>query len=84
MVPLTARQLQVLEFIEQHQARTGSAPTLREISDFLGCASTHTAFCHIAALVKKGWAASAGRSKSRSIRSIRQVHHQCPNCGHRF
>jgi len=55
MTYLTERQRDVLEFIEQALERNGVAPTLREISEAFGFASTASAQKHIALLENKGF-----------------------------
>jgi len=52
---LTERQRDVLEFIESELDRNGVAPTLREISEKFGFASTASAQKHIALLERKGY-----------------------------
>jgi len=55
MTYLTERQRDVLEFIESELERNGVAPTLREISERFGFASTASAQKHIALLERKGF-----------------------------
>lgn len=55
MTYLTERQRDVLEFIEKNLEEVGVAPTLREISDSFGFASTASAQKHIALLERKGF-----------------------------
>ena len=55
MTYLTERQRDVLSFIESQLDRTGIAPTLREISERFGFASTASAQKHIALLERKGF-----------------------------
>jgi repressor LexA len=55
MTYLTERQRDVLSFIEEHLTRRGVAPTLREISERFGFASTASAQKHIALLQRKGY-----------------------------
>jgi len=52
---LTERQRDVLDFIEKSLAENGIAPTLREISEAFGFASTASAQKHIALLQRKGF-----------------------------
>jgi repressor LexA len=51
---LTARQQQVLDFIQAHQRRHGVSPSLREIQAHFGLASPFGVQRHVAALEKKG------------------------------
>ena len=55
MTYLTERQRDVLEFIERKLDSCGVAPTLREISEAFGFASTASAQKHIALLERKGF-----------------------------
>jgi repressor LexA len=55
MTYLTERQRDVLGFIESELERNGVAPTLREISEKFGFASTASAQKHIALLERKGF-----------------------------
>ncbi len=53
--PLTPRQREVLDFIQRHLAEHGVAPTLREIAEAFGFASTASAQKHVLELERKGW-----------------------------
>ncbi len=55
MTYLTERQRDVLDFIEKRLISDGVAPTLREISEAFGFASTASAQKHIALLERKGY-----------------------------
>ncbi len=55
MTYLTERQRDVLGFIESELERKGVAPTLREIAERFGFASTASAQKHIALLERKGY-----------------------------
>ena len=55
MTYLTERQRDVLAFIEKNLDQRGVAPTLREISEKFGFASTASAQKHIALLENKGF-----------------------------
>jgi len=55
MTYLTERQRDVLDFIERRLESNGVAPTLREISEAFGFASTASAQKHIALLERKGF-----------------------------
>lgn len=54
MLPVTARQKQVLDFIASYLEEHGCPPTLREISDRIGVKGTATAILHLEALERKG------------------------------
>jgi repressor LexA len=49
---MTPRQREVLDFILERTRRYG--PTLREIMEKFGFASTNGALCHLVALERKG------------------------------
>ena len=51
---VTERQRDILEFIRQHQAEHGIAPTHREICDHFGFSSYGTVYKHLSLLEKKG------------------------------
>ncbi len=51
---LTARQQQILEFIEQRVAADGLPPTRAEIVEHFGFASPNAAQCHLRALADRG------------------------------
>jgi len=53
--PLTARQRQVLEFIDAEVRSRGYPPSVREIGDAVGLSSPSTVHAHLAALQDKGY-----------------------------
>jgi repressor LexA len=55
MAYLTERQRDVLEFIRRQLASSGVAPTLQEIADAFGFASTASAQKHVGLLERKGF-----------------------------
>jgi len=55
MNELTARQREVLEFVESEVAQRGYPPTVREIGEALGLSSSSTVHAHLAALQDKGY-----------------------------
>lgn len=55
MTYLTERQRDVLDYIWRSVERTGVAPTLQEIADHFGFASTASAQKHVGLLEKKGF-----------------------------
>jgi REP element-mobilizing transposase RayT len=69
MEPLTDRQREVLEVIEDSVRRHGFPPTLREIGKRLGLANVNAVRGHVEALEKKGYI-SKDPDKARSIRTI--------------
>jgi repressor LexA len=55
MTDLTARQRQVLEFIDAEVRRRGYPPSVREIGEAVGLSSSSTVHAHLAALQNKGY-----------------------------
>ena len=55
MTDLTARQRQVLEFIDAEVRRRGYPPSVREIGEAVGLSSPSTVHAHLAALQDKGY-----------------------------
>jgi repressor LexA len=53
--PLTARQQQVLDFIDSEIRRRGYPPSVREIGEAIGLSSSSTVHAHLAALQDKGY-----------------------------
>ena len=64
---LTARQRQVLEFIESEGRGSGRPPTVREIAEHFGFRSPRAASDHLDALERKGWI-ERDRGSARGIR----------------
>jgi len=55
MADLTARQRQVLEFIDDEVRARGYPPSVREIGEAVGLSSSSTVHAHLAALQDKGY-----------------------------
>ena len=55
MTDLTARQRQVLEFVDAEVRRRGYPPSVREIGEAVGLSSSSTVHAHLAALQDKGY-----------------------------
>lgn len=55
MQKLTKQQQKVLKFMVQSTKQNGYQPTVREIQQHIGAASPNGAYCHLRALVRKGW-----------------------------
>ncbi len=53
--PLTPRQQQVLEFIDEEVRRRGYPPSVREIGEAVGLSSSSTVHAHLGALQDKGY-----------------------------
>jgi len=69
--PLTKRQEQILTYIQEFTASAGYAPSIREICDRFGIASTRGVHRHLETLEKKGYLARA--STPRSIKIIQDA-----------
>jgi len=54
-IPLTARQAQLLQVIEDSLTKRGYVPTLQEMAHAMGIASLHGVKRHLAALERKGY-----------------------------
>lgn len=68
--PLTPKQIAVLDFIRHFFAEQGYAPTIAEICEGLGLASTATVHKHLKTLVEKGHIDSLpGRSRGLSVKA---------------
>lgn len=65
----TARQQQVLDFIQSHIDNDGYPPTIREICAHLGVSGTVSAIRHLDALEKKGYIKRDSGSRSIAITS---------------
>ncbi len=73
---LTDRQRKVLQVIEDSTQACGYPPTMREIGDAVGLASTSSVAHQLSALAEKGYLSrGAGRPRTAVVRSI---------SGHRF
>ncbi|HEY2934774.1 MAG TPA: transcriptional repressor LexA [Acidobacteriota bacterium] len=66
---LTARQKQILEFIEEFGERQGYSPSLEEIAARFDIASVNAVFKHLAALEKRGYIHRAS-NHARSIQLL--------------
>src|SRR4051794_25231257 len=53
--PLTPRQQEILEFVDQEVRRRGYPPSVREIGEAVGLSSSSTVHAHLAALQDKGY-----------------------------
>jgi repressor LexA len=70
MRPLTSRQRQILEFIEETQRATGTSPTFQEIAAHFRFKSPNAVTAHVRLLRQKGALAdSDGRSRSLRVLS---------------
>ena len=70
-VELPPRQTEVLSFIEEFIDISGYPPSILEIADALGVASTFGVRKHLDALVKKGFLTRGGAGLSRSVMPVR-------------
>lgn len=55
MQKLTKQQQRVLNFMVQSTKKNGYQPTVREIQHHIKASSPNGAYCHLRALVRKGW-----------------------------
>jgi repressor LexA len=69
MQALTERQQEILEYIRNHQAQEGGAPSLREIAAHFRFRSMTAALDHVRALRRKGALATAPR-RARALRVV--------------
>ena len=78
MRKLTAKQKQVLGWIEESVQCTGQAPTVRELQEKLGCASPMGVVSHLNALEAKGYITKVdGKARGimlNSAENVRQAH----------
>src|ERR1035438_9953533 len=66
---LTQRQRKIIEAIEDSMQRCGYAPTMREIGEAAGLASTSSVSYQLSALEKKGYLSrGAGRPRTAGVR----------------
>lgn len=70
MIVLSAKQKDVLEFIESFSEKSGFPPTCREIALHMGFNSTNAAMDHLRALERKGAITRAPRV-ARGIRVVK-------------
>lgn len=68
--PLSRRQRDMLDIITQSLDEHGRAPTIREIADVMGVASTNGVNDHLNALIKKGYVA-LDSGVARGVRPLR-------------
>lgn len=66
MKGLTAKQQEMLDFIDEFMNRNGMAPTVYEIGDNFGIRSA-TAFAHLRALQRKGYVNRSSKARSLSL-----------------
>lgn len=69
--PLTRRQSEILQFLENYAADNGGAPTLQEICDHFGFKSVSSAREHLRLIERKGFLTKIV-NRSRSIRVVKQ------------
>ena len=77
---LTAKQAQILRFIQNKTSENGKPPTLREIGRQFGFNSTGTTRDHLTSLAKKGYIRLTPR-QSRSIELVKPVIFRIPILG---
>jgi len=69
MSPLTKRQRQIVEFIQQRQEGSGIVPTQREIADHFHFRSTNAVRQHLRLIEQKGFL-ETGDGKARSLKLV--------------
>jgi len=69
--PLSRRQRDMLDIITRSLDEHGRAPTIREIADVMGVASTNGVNDHLNALIKKGYV----QLESGVARGVRPLHY---------
>jgi repressor LexA len=77
-IPLTGRQMRLLQLIEDSLAKRGYVPTLQEMAQAMGIASLHGVKRHLIALERKGYL----RRFPGRRRAIEVVQHIVPLEGH--
>lgn len=77
----TARQQQVLDFIQSHVDNDGYPPTIREICAHLGVSGTVSAMRHLDALEKKGYIKRDSGSRGIAITSPTSLSASLPIVG---
>jgi repressor LexA len=75
--PLTKKQKEVLDCIEQFVGQYGYTPSYREIADVMGLSSPATVHQHIKTLCEKGVINTGDRGEARSIELV-EVEHVSP------
>ncbi len=66
MQPVTPRQLEILQLIQNYRMQHGYSPTMQEIGDHLGLTKV-TVFEHVGALEKKGLLSRGAKHSARSL-----------------
>lgn len=86
MKALTARQQELLDFIEHHIVDKGYPPSIREMADQMGIRSTNGVNDHLKALERKGYLVREAGLKSRAIAllhpSAAQTRNEAPEVLH--
>lgn len=78
--PLTARQQEVLSYVESYQLDHGYPPTLRELCRGIGIKNINGARSHLLALVAKGRLQKVGPEHAGRYRRV-VAPGCCPSCG---
>ena len=77
---MTKRDEAVLEFIERFMLANGYAPSMREIQEGFGMASTASAHCHFKKLVKEGLVTMHDKRYSvKGMKYVKVVNESCAN-----
>lgn len=79
---LTRRQQQLLDYMVEHQQKTGLPPTIREMGAHLKINSPNGVMCHLRSLRRKGVVEKTGNNTSHSWRAVKRLLDvTCPHCG---
>lgn len=79
---MTARQLQVLRYMAQFQAESGTPPSLRMIAAGIGYSTHANVHRIVQSLARQGYVQSTGPRLRRRYEVVRQpARNICPCCG---
>lgn len=70
---LTPKETAFCHFLADYQARTGLAPTYREIADHLGLRAVASVQQYVRQLAAKGYLAVEGKGRARALRLLRSA-----------
>lgn len=69
MARVTAKQMQVLDYLTEYRRKKGYAPSVREVSAHFGWTSVRAASDHLSALERKGFI-ERDRGVARGLRIV--------------
>lgn len=70
---LTDKQRSILRWMADYRDRNGIMPTIREVGEAFGFASSNASICHLRALLKKGWLRQVKANGARSYVLAKEV-----------